>query len=1038
MMNKKITLIASALLLSTYGECMAQNSLSINGSRSLGINDTVTYSIAAQPAGNEYRWTTPKGCYILDGQGTETIQLVSTFLSQDGYLKVEGMVEGNTQEEGTALISFNRYITGFVDHSIKVGESKMIAGKEVSVADIYYEDKGDEVLAHRLTVVPVGYVDQTKPYLQKATDTSIVINWKTKASGVPSVKYGIDGQLSNIQEGTSAKLSDQYYWHSVELTDLQPNTLYAYQTCFGEGENEVFTFKTQPTKGSKNSMRILLMGDHQIKSRSGYEWLMQAAKRKIEEKYGNPEEHIQLIMNVGDQVDVGTLDHYEHIHLFKSELLSPYIPIMTCMGNHETYQDAGLKNYSTHFDYADIDYQGITSGTDNYYAYQTGRLLFIVLSTEHTGSAQKNWVRQVVNAAKNDDSVDFIISVNHRPIQAEQYIGDISAWVRNEIVPMLNETPKHVLNFGGHHHLYHRGQFPDHPMYHIINGAASWDQMWGMSSEQDFDDVQKTIDYWAYQILEFDFENKEMKAECYAIGNKELVVDNILIDAFHRKLEAAAPNRPTLSDIPSTITLPYTFMGNDYTTSTDETLNTVQFQIALTENFDSPVMNVIRDIENLYGSTGKPLHIPIDIFENMDIRQLAVQAQQLKNGLHYIRVRYRDTNMEWSEWSEKKSFNIEGSIDGDPALTMEEQRLPLNTNFTVEYEFAPVNTKAWIGVYRKGDRPGTGLGTVTSVVWAYTEGVSGKVTFKLTDANEYFAVLFGDEGYKEIAPRVSFYAGPQPTVATNKSFYEEKEDIVVSFENIPNLKSDWIGIYKMGKNIGSDLSDSWDYVKNYVDAGQMTLSKDLPKGYYLVTYLLKGAYFEAGERAYFSIGRDISTVSCEKDQYDIDEEIKIYYNDGPGTPKDWVGLFKDGKVVGVDELDAFYYTYGATDGYITIKPGDLAPGTYFCSLYINDSYDEVSPRISFTIKDDGSVGFDEKSQDDIEVNYINGTNILSINNVDKKFDKIELFSSEGAMVQNHFLKPGLNLLDISYQPSGIYLVRLKNDATYMVKKIVKQ
>ena len=70
---------------------------------------------------------------------------------------------------------------------------------------------------------------------------------------------------------------------------------------------------------------------------------------------------------------------------------------------------------------------------------------------------KKEWVRKIVDAAKKDDSVDFIISVNHRPIQAEQYVGDISAWVRNEIIPILSETPKHVLNYGGHHHLYHRG-----------------------------------------------------------------------------------------------------------------------------------------------------------------------------------------------------------------------------------------------------------------------------------------------------------------------------------------------------------------------------------------------------------------------------------------------------------------------------------------------------------------------------------------------------------------------------------------------------
>lgn len=196
-------------------------------------------------------------------------------------------------------------------------------------------------------------------------------------------------------------------------------------------------------------MRILLMGDHQIKTRSGYEWLMQAAKRKVEEKYGNVEENISMIMNIGDQVDVGTLEQYEMIHLNKSSLLSPYLPIMTAVGNHETYSDPGMATYAAHYHYEDLEYKGIKSGTENYYAYQIGRILFVVLSTEHTGNEQKAWVRKVVDAVKSDDSVDFMISVNHRPIQAEQYIGDISAWVRNEIVPILSETPKHVLNYGG-------------------------------------------------------------------------------------------------------------------------------------------------------------------------------------------------------------------------------------------------------------------------------------------------------------------------------------------------------------------------------------------------------------------------------------------------------------------------------------------------------------------------------------------------------------------------------------------------------------
>lgn len=70
------------------------------------------------------------------------------------------------------------------------------------------------------------------------TDTSVTINRKTNSAGSPSVMYGKDGSdLSLAKEGSSAPLAADYFWHSVELTDLEPNTLYAYQVCFDGKES---------------------------------------------------------------------------------------------------------------------------------------------------------------------------------------------------------------------------------------------------------------------------------------------------------------------------------------------------------------------------------------------------------------------------------------------------------------------------------------------------------------------------------------------------------------------------------------------------------------------------------------------------------------------------------------------------------------------------------------------------------------------------------------------------------------------------------
>ncbi len=219
------------------------------------------------------------------------------------------------------------------------------------------------------------------------------------------------------------------------------------------------------------------MGDNQLRNVPRYDSLVSAAKRKIIEKYGgSPEESIAMTFMVGDQVNIGTLDQYENVHFIKNRELSKHLAIQTTVGNHETYGTLGMSAYYDHFYLDGFNYQGISSDTENYYAYQAGNVLFLSLSSEHTGAQQSSWLQSVINAAVNDNTVDWIISLSHRPYQAEQYVGDISPWVRNTAVPMLTTSDKFILHIGAHHHLYHRGQLKDSPVYNIISGGTAWDQ----------------------------------------------------------------------------------------------------------------------------------------------------------------------------------------------------------------------------------------------------------------------------------------------------------------------------------------------------------------------------------------------------------------------------------------------------------------------------------------------------------------------------------------------------------------------------------
>ena len=257
------------------------------------------------------------------------------------------------------------------------------------------------------------------------------------------------------------------------------------------------------------------------------------------------------------------------------------------------YYDSDLALYKKLFAYEGIDYAGISppdADLEKYYALQSANLLFLMTDTEHPSSQQTSWVDRVVTQAAGDASVDWIFTFGHRPYQAEQYVGDISPWMRNTVVPIVTRTPKSVLQVGGHHHIYARGQLRNDPMYHMISGGTAWDQYWGQSNEADYDDVQKTIDFWPYRIVDIDQAKNDVVAETYAMGSPKLgYFANTLIDTVHRRKGQDAPKKPAVVEAPAEeITLPFTFTSSAYATDTNEPFNSTQFQVAATSSFASP------------------------------------------------------------------------------------------------------------------------------------------------------------------------------------------------------------------------------------------------------------------------------------------------------------------------------------------------------------------------------------------------------------------------------------------------------------------
>lgn len=526
------------------------------------------------------------------------------------------------------------------------------------------------ILACLLFLTPVWLSAQDlKPYLQTPTENSIWVTWKTGADSESIVEYGLSADdLDQTASGQAEALASDYFWHQTKLENLSPNTAYYYRVLSGNESSEVRRFRTQPPKGTNSGhYRFLIIGDHQRHNDPlndlRYQKLVDAARLKVETLYGAPfEDHLNLVLNAGDQVNTGVLTQYEHLHVNQSQGLCQNVPFMTVVGNHEYGSDPNLDLYFGHFVYDEnsFHFQNISGPEgDSYYAFQAANVLFVMINSNVNNQNQTDWLTSIIEAADTDDEIDWVFSDCHHPLFAEVLPGDVSPYMKNTALPILESSEKMAMYISGHSHIYSRGAIHDHPIFHTVNGGASWDEHWGQyNADQDVEEVQKTFERQIFQIVDLNLDARLMQVQTYSIGTTlgGGFDEDRLIDEYFLKLDAPAPAQPSIENLPMEIDLPHVFMSSEY--EGEEAFNSTEFQFAGADaDFDLPILRVKRDFENLYQSTGAPLYEPIDQNMGMNIFNLMIDADQLPKGTNYVRVRHRDQSMHWSEWSNPVEFD---------------------------------------------------------------------------------------------------------------------------------------------------------------------------------------------------------------------------------------------------------------------------------------------------------------------------------------------------------------------------------------------
>lgn len=211
----------------------------------------------------------------------------------------------------------------------------------------------------------------------------------------------------------------------------------------------------------------------------------------------------------------------------------------------------------------------------------------------------------------------------------------------------------------------------------------------------------------------------------------------------------------------------------------------------------------------------------------------------------------------------------------------------------------------------------------------------------------------------------------------------------------------------------------------------------MTKGYYFISYLMQDRRFEPGERVYIQIGDEISSLSAPKNTFEPTEPIQFLFENGPGTPKNYVGIYNEGDVYGIDELVHWLYVDGQTSGSVIWENHQLPVGNYFAYLFTNDSYDAVSNRVEFSVTDSSTTSINQHFlSKQINIYQEPLSNKITVINNTQKARCITIYNLNGYLLETiHVAAESTCENTVALQP-GIYVTCIDATDGFEMRKLI--
>lgn len=402
-------------------------------------------------------------------------QLNFEIVRDDGaVIYINGVEVYRTNMPG-GVINYNTYSDGTIAwpseddwHAGSASASLLVTGNNVIAVEVHQSDASSSDISFnfQMSGVSANSMNVSRgPYLQKATQNSIVVRWRTDQPTETKVKYGLVSHALNDSVFNAVLTTE----HEIEITGLQTATPYYYSigSANEELQESYFQFKTLPDEGTEGMYRFWVIGD----AGTG-DQIQQDVTASFETYNGGP--HTDGWIMLGDNAYESGFDNEYQDHVFYGvydEILGSTV-LWPAPGNHDYNNHIPFSPDPAYFDIFSLptnaESGGVSSGTEKYYSWNHGNIHFISLDSYDVSRSATGAMANWLTSDLQNNNLPWVIAYwHHPPYTKGSHDSDNDNFLDGELVDMRENIVPVLENHGvdlvlcGHSHTYERSNLID-------------------------------------------------------------------------------------------------------------------------------------------------------------------------------------------------------------------------------------------------------------------------------------------------------------------------------------------------------------------------------------------------------------------------------------------------------------------------------------------------------------------------------------------------------------------------------------------------